>query len=362
MKVSFLSILVLLLAFTSLSAQEGNQPVGALVVSTDKDQTFLIKPDGSIIRKLADFGSNSIAWSPDGCYIALGAWSSRVNLYDLFVVKYDGSDLRNLTNQNQRVVYSGIQWSPDGTMIAFTRFDNLNSDVYVIRSDGGNLTNLTDSQSKNWNPTWFPDGKQLAFESDRDGNWEIYVVDVDGKNLQNLTNDNANDRYPSRSPSDSLIAFISDRSGKDALYLMDPDGQNVKLLFQLQDIEAEYTLPLWSPDGSKILLLLYWAPITFIYVIDCASQDAQNLAGGWFSDYGLQWSPDGQYIAFRRQAIGPGDELKMNTNGIYTMRSDGTELTRINNWYGILAWGMPPSYFALDISGKLKTSWGKIKQ
>ncbi len=338
------SILLLILAYGLAQAEDG--PEGVLVMGT-----LLMEPDGSNVRPLPNVSASSVAWSPDSQHIALAG-------SDVFTVKYDGSNLINLTNQGKQC--DEVRWSPDGSRLAFSSKMTGNWDVYIIGSDGQGLTNLSNHRSEDRTPTWSPDGQRLAFRSKRDGQMDIYLVDADGGNLKNLTNHPGADRYPAWSPTDSSqLAFISDRNGDNALYLIDPDEQDTALLYQAPP-GPDYRELVWSPDGSQILLLLE-VGMTHTYVIDVASGAARKITG-WFVDNSLCWSPDGQYIAFARVFFGPGDEQKIKTIGTYIMRSKGGGLTRISTTRAfVLDWGMPPSSHSIGILLRLPTLWGQIK-
>jgi TolB protein len=328
-------------------AQAADIPTGTLVLGTS-----LIKPDGSHILTLPGLSAHSVAWSPDSQHIAFAG-------SDVFVAAYDGSDLRNLTNQG--ATCHEVCWSPDGSRLAFSSMMTGNWDIYAIGSDGQELVNLSNHPAEDRRPTWSPDGQRLAFDSESGGLSDIYVVDADGRNLKNLTNPAAHDWYPAWSPSDSSqLAFISNLNGDDALYLIDPDEQEPMLLYQHEAPGPNYMEPVWSPDGSQIVLLLEIV-VTYTYVVDVATGEARNLAE-WFIDSNLCWSPDGQYIAFGRVFFGPGfDEMKRDVPGTYIMRSNGSGLTKISSTRGILDWGMPPLGNSVDIPSGLPTSWGQIK-
>ena len=92
--------------------------------------------------------------------------------WDLYTVRPDGSDLRQLTWGPDREMHP--DWSPDGRHIAYTvappayavsRADEYRArSVYVMNADGTNPTRLTttDDGLAHW-PAWSPDGSQIAF-------------------------------------------------------------------------------------------------------------------------------------------------------------------------------------------------------
>jgi hypothetical protein len=74
----------------------------------------------------------------------------------------DGREIQPLTTT--RTDYDP-HWSPDGTMIAFTRQVGSTSDIFVMNSDGSAVRRLTDGgpDSTNLYPQWAPDGTQIVY-------------------------------------------------------------------------------------------------------------------------------------------------------------------------------------------------------
>jgi eukaryotic-like serine/threonine-protein kinase len=98
----------------------------------------------------------NFAPSADGEWVAFTTGGTKE---DLFVVRADGSDLRQLTNDAHR--YRGPEWSPDGNAIAFYSNRSGQYDVWTIRPDGSGLTQIS-AIGGVWFPHWSPDGKQIA--------------------------------------------------------------------------------------------------------------------------------------------------------------------------------------------------------
>ena len=134
---------------------------------------------------------HGIDWSPDGSRIAFH--SDRDDNDEIYVMDADGSNQINLTNSSSRDV--GPVWSPDGSRIAFTSFPpgTLDAYIYVMDADGSNQINLSGGQE----PAWSPDGSHIAF-SRHPG--DIYIMNADGSNVANLTDDAALDTAPTWSP------------------------------------------------------------------------------------------------------------------------------------------------------------------
>src|ERR1035437_5286514 len=101
---------------------------------------------------------------------------------DLWIVSRDGGDAHRLTSG------VGIEalpdFSPDGSMIAFTGEYDGNRDVYVVPSSGGVPRRLTYHPAEEYVAGWTPDGKKILFNS-----WgnsfmhfedQLYTIPVEG--------------------------------------------------------------------------------------------------------------------------------------------------------------------------------------
>ena len=68
--------------------------------------------------------------------------------------------------------------SPDGKQVAFTSTRNGSYDIYVMNIDGSEVRRITDNEERDDYPAWHPDGKRLVVVSERGGRFDLYLYDV----------------------------------------------------------------------------------------------------------------------------------------------------------------------------------------
>jgi dipeptidyl aminopeptidase/acylaminoacyl peptidase len=158
-------------------------------------EIYLINPDGTNLQRLTNTPGHEDfpAWSPDGSQIVFARIQGNEGT---FVMRSDGSDVRKLTD----IIALEPSWSPDGTRIAFGSDHEGFQGIYVMDADGGNLQLLSSTQRGENCPEWSPDGTRILFASWRDGDGEIYIMDADGSNLHKLTNNRFEDEFPAWRP------------------------------------------------------------------------------------------------------------------------------------------------------------------
>ena len=209
--------------------------------------------------------------------------------------------------------------------------------LFTINPDGSELTSLHTPTADS--PAWSSDGTRLAFERGPFSVSDIYVREPDGTLIQLTTGP---DGEPAWSPDGTKIAFtrVVPRAGpgnfrSDEIHVMDEDGSNVtRLTDSVADgLGFDASEPAWSPDGSRIAftrVIRGGLEIdTEIYVMNADGTEVSRLTHNFTpnnvigdqSDFGPDWSPDGGRIAFS----GRHD----NNSDIYTIRPDGSQLTRL---------------------------------
>ncbi|HMM42436.1 MAG TPA: hypothetical protein PKA95_11080 [Thermomicrobiales bacterium] len=262
-----------------------------------------MNPDGTDAHRIADSAGESVAWSPDGRYIAVGSSHGHADDYpQIYLVAADGSGSTQLTDASnpptatQSIGSGGPVWSPDGSQIAFTvsKLSGAN-DIYVMNVDGSDMRRLEAGDGRKYEPGWSPDGTLIAFSNDaQDG--DVWVMRPDGSDLHNLTNSPVVEHAHMWAPAGDELLFVRDDLDNHQLVAVAPDGTNERLLFA----SAEYvTEPRWSPDGSRIAFI-YGHPEkdTDVFVMNADGSDVRQLTDTIGLDSDPQWSLDGTLIAY----------------------------------------------------------------
>ena len=228
-------------------------------------EIYVMNADGSDQRRLThDSGQGGIfntlpLWSPLGDVIEFEKSVNGQN-YDLWTVRPDGSDLRQVTSDGGSK--RDVSWSPDGNRLLYTRSDASGGRVFTVRLEGGPPTALTPVEPNEPSPVWSPDGSQIAFSGPA-----LTVMDADGSNLHRVTDIGASS--PDWSPDGRRIAFVGLRQfpkyaspkfgtpGRQDVFIVDAGGGNLRRLTGPFDDDELYGpaggwQPTWWPDGSRL--------------------------------------------------------------------------------------------------------------
>lgn len=231
---------------------------------------YTMRPDGTDERQLTNLGPNNAAfwenWSADGSQIVFSAYPN-AGPGELWLMNGDGSNQHPLLSEND-FANNAPSFSPDGAFVVFTRCKVLNDGdgcaIYRIRVDGTDLTPVTHFQREvsDWEPVYSPDGNTIVFESFSRGGLlgTLYLMNPDGSNVRLGTPAYVGAVNPHWSPDGEKIAFSSHccNPQNPDLWTIRRDGSDLRRLTGNAKTDRDipiahyYSGPSWSPDGKAI--------------------------------------------------------------------------------------------------------------
>ena len=209
----------------------------------------------------------------------------------LWQVTPTGSDVRELTPPGFDV--ESVAWSPDGSRVAI----GANRHIWVMNADGTNLRQVTTGTLSEGAPAWSPDGKRIAFSSARTGLEQVWVVSVNGGPLRRVSHRTTSCVAPAWSPNGRWIAY-SCTLGFPKLMLARVGGRSDRVVNGRAGVIAEEDAA-WTRD-SKTLLFTRSRGVHLlgVYSVSRAGRGLRRLVTGGSEP---TVSPDGRRLAFIRE-------------------------------------------------------------
>lgn len=174
------------------------------------------------------------AFSPDGQTIAFVSDHNSA-LPTLWLVNADGTGRRPVTTPGlQEENVDALSWSPDGTQLAFTMFNEPGPTQVAVApmsaatgATGGATSQparvLTSQTGGALDPAWSPDGTWLAYAGHEGQVTELYGLQPDNAEATptRLTSDGLFARSPVWSPDGQHIAYLSNKTGDFEIFEID---------------------------------------------------------------------------------------------------------------------------------------------
>ncbi|MEO7456959.1 MAG: hypothetical protein ABIY52_11915 [Gemmatimonadaceae bacterium] len=254
------------------------------------DQEYVMNTDGSALRRVSTgtgkttcgffysndqrilFGSSHAEQKdcperpdPSKGYV----W--RLDPFDIYTARPDGSDLRRLTNYGVYTAEAVV--SPDSRKIVFTSLKGGDLDIYTMNVDGSDIRQLTTEPGYDGGPWWSPDGTKIVYRAwhpvdsaltsyrdllaqrlVRPNRMELWVMNADGSGKRQITQLGGANFGPSWTPDGKRLIFSSNyrqpRSGNFDLFLIGLDGSGLE---QVTTHDTFDGFPMFSPDGTQVI-------------------------------------------------------------------------------------------------------------
>src|SRR5262245_13701817 len=193
---------------------------------------------------------------------------------------------------------AAVALSPDGSRIAYTVEHNDGpgrpyQQLWIASVVDGRAVRVGAEEDRSSDPQWSPDGRQIAFTGSVAGKKGLAVVNADGSGLRFIAGTvgtNSPLTFEGNplawSPDSKRIAFVSATPGPETeLASGDP---------------VVITRYKYKPDYSEGETRFGDNRRRHIFVVDAAGGAARALTptSGPFEEHSIDWSPDGQEIAF----------------------------------------------------------------
>jgi len=235
------------------------------------------------LTKLTDNGkAATAAISRDGRYVA---YLLRDGLSSSLRMRQLGATQETHVLENDRLLYPGLTFSPDGGSLYFLRAtssDALFKDLFQVPTFGGSPRKVTSNVDAAI--AFSPDGRQFAYERGMGSFLELRLADVDGTN-------------------DRLLAKLDDAS---------PDS--------IQGVG-------WSPDG-KLIAVPVWRmhaiPGNVLYVVKTANGTLQPLYTSNREIGRPRWLPGGKSMVVPIQT-------ETGSNQLWTVSYPEGKVSRLTN-------------------------------
>jgi serine/threonine protein kinase len=382
-----------------LTSGDSKGPIGSLVWSPDgtriafkranKEQEpggglYSIPRTGGVEKKLVDLAdpnlSSTIDWSPDGTELAFSDDLPGSQRLAIFLCNLRTGKKAGLTSPPAEDWGDwDPEFSPDGRTVVFKRVAGFWADnLYAVPVTGGSPRRVTMEAGGIWGHAWMRDGKSLLVSCQRGGTifdiwqfplasnarperitegeidaimpatgrktnrvawvnqlWDLNIYRVSatgvGKPVK-LIASTLRDQDATYSP-DGRIAFVSDRSGSREIWLAKGDGSAQVRVTNFNGPPVGHLQ--WSPDGQKLAFDSQLHGHSGIFALTCDSfamrcGEPMRLTSDAFSEAVPHWSADGEYLYFASERTGQwniwmqpalgGPAMQVTRDGAYVSR------------------------------------------
>jgi Tol biopolymer transport system component len=187
-------------------------------------------------------------FSPDGQRLLMVTNKASNNQLEVLTVDRKREALTHNTDHTQ---YGTPRWSPDGSVIALSVWQDGRRDLWLYTPDGQPARRITSDTAIDADPVWAPDGKTLFFTSDRSSIPNIYAIDLQTERLYQVTNVVNGAVKPTLHPGGELMAYQHFTNDGWEIHALDLDPAHYRDLGLLPR-PVRYDTPMRDLVGSPV--------------------------------------------------------------------------------------------------------------
>ena len=200
---------------------------------------------------------------------------------------------------------AGARFSPNGTMITYSRTRNGKRDIWTKQVPDGKPNPVTDGKWDYRNPIWSSDGQRIAFVSNRDNQKAIWTMPFSGGELT-----------PVKSIDGTEILLLKWSKNGEKIYYQQEDSEGAENVFVLDILSGQITrLTIFdltyqaqsfsiSPDEDRIAYSSGANERLRIFVIPMNGGSPVQVTNDETSDEYPLWLPDGKRIIYSSKRDG----------------------------------------------------------
>ena len=198
---------------------------------------FTANPDGSDLKRLTTTPGYDAEATISGDGKKIVFTSLRHGDLDIYTMDADGSYVKQLTHElgydggpvfspdGKFIVYrahhpkTAQEIRDYKELLAQDQIRPTYLELWIMKADGSDKRQITNLGAASFAPSFFPDGQRIIFASNVGstggmGNFELYAVNADGGNLERITYTEGFDGFPMFSPDGKKLVWVSGRNGK----------------------------------------------------------------------------------------------------------------------------------------------------
>jgi Tol biopolymer transport system component len=312
------------IAFVDRSGETG---VRLNVLDLRTGETKAIAPQGLPQPSALIHG---LEFSPDGASLAMFASNTALSLArGIWVVTWSSQSARHVfAGAPYLIANPRISWMPDSRRVIFAGrpLEGGASRVLIGDTHTGTLAPLTHGKEDEGDARVSPDGTRIAFVSSRQG-LDLIQFPIDGGPPEPVLATSRNEASPDMSRSGGL-AYVTDAEGPSTVRVRSGSDGWPRTIVGASAVELERGIQprdiRLSPDGQRIAV----GSVTdehLIWIYPTAGGTPVRVDPGTTDQHGASWSPDGNWIAYRRMLTdGKWQLAKAPIGGGAVVRLDDT--------------------------------------